>query len=107
MFVPCRQNDQLSIKKLGLNTTLGVFPPGFHWGCLLSRKAADLPKHGHQKSLKEIKVQLAWVCILCPDNRNHMAFTMTLTFPRIKHENIVTLEDIYESSTHYYLVMQL
>ncbi|XP_049625885.1 calcium/calmodulin-dependent protein kinase type 1G [Suncus etruscus] len=26
---------------------------------------------------------------------------------RIKHENIVTLEDIYESSTHYYLVMQL
>ncbi|XP_021098073.1 calcium/calmodulin-dependent protein kinase type 1G isoform X2 [Heterocephalus glaber] len=25
----------------------------------------------------------------------------------IKHENIVTLEDIYESSTHYYLVMQL
>ncbi|XP_051004127.1 calcium/calmodulin-dependent protein kinase type 1G [Acomys russatus] len=26
---------------------------------------------------------------------------------RIKHENIVTLEDIYESITHYYLVMQL
>ncbi|XP_054546219.1 calcium/calmodulin-dependent protein kinase type 1G isoform X7 [Talpa occidentalis] len=26
---------------------------------------------------------------------------------RIKHENIVTLEDIYESATHYYLVMQL
>ncbi|KAM7336745.1 hypothetical protein ACRRTK_005238 [Alexandromys fortis] len=26
---------------------------------------------------------------------------------RIKHENIVTLEDIYESTTHYYLVMQL
>ncbi|XP_068930864.1 calcium/calmodulin-dependent protein kinase type 1G isoform X1 [Petaurus breviceps papuanus] len=26
---------------------------------------------------------------------------------KIKHENIVTLEDIYESSTHYYLVMQL
>lgn len=32
---------------------------------------------------------------------------MILTFPRIKHENIVTLEDIYESTTHYYLVMQL
>lgn len=30
-----------------------------------------------------------------------------LTFCRIKHENIVTLEDIYESTTHYYLVMQL
>ncbi|XP_006767242.1 PREDICTED: calcium/calmodulin-dependent protein kinase type 1G isoform X2 [Myotis davidii] len=26
---------------------------------------------------------------------------------KIKHENIVTLEDIYESATHYYLVMQL
>uniref|UniRef100_A0A8C5RRL6 Calcium/calmodulin dependent protein kinase IG n=1 Tax=Laticauda laticaudata TaxID=8630 RepID=A0A8C5RRL6_LATLA len=26
---------------------------------------------------------------------------------RIKHDNIVTLEDIYESTTHYYLVMQL
>ncbi|CAM4683792.1 calcium/calmodulin-dependent protein kinase type 1G [Caretta caretta] len=26
---------------------------------------------------------------------------------RIKHENIVTLEDIYESATHFYLVMQL
>ncbi|XP_068125866.1 calcium/calmodulin-dependent protein kinase type 1G isoform X5 [Hyperolius riggenbachi] len=26
---------------------------------------------------------------------------------KIKHENIVTLEDIYESSSHYYLVMQL
>ncbi|XP_025031131.1 calcium/calmodulin-dependent protein kinase type 1G isoform X2 [Python bivittatus] len=25
----------------------------------------------------------------------------------IKHDNIVTLEDIYESTTHYYLVMQL
>lgn len=30
-----------------------------------------------------------------------------LIFFRIKHENIVTLEDIYESTTHYYLVMQL
>ena len=30
-----------------------------------------------------------------------------LIFSRIKHENIVTLEDIYESTTHYYLVMQL
>ncbi|XP_074833634.1 calcium/calmodulin-dependent protein kinase type 1G isoform X2 [Carettochelys insculpta] len=26
---------------------------------------------------------------------------------KIKHENIVTLEDIYESATHFYLVMQL
>ncbi|XP_069094727.1 calcium/calmodulin-dependent protein kinase type 1G [Pleurodeles waltl] len=26
---------------------------------------------------------------------------------KIKHENIVSLEDIYESSSHYYLVMQL
>ncbi|OCT94288.1 calcium/calmodulin-dependent protein kinase type 1G [Xenopus laevis] len=26
---------------------------------------------------------------------------------KIKHENIVTLEDIYESSSHFYLVMQL
>lgn len=26
---------------------------------------------------------------------------------RIKHENIVALEDIYESSNHLYLIMQL
>ncbi|XP_056413920.1 LOW QUALITY PROTEIN: calcium/calmodulin-dependent protein kinase type 1G [Hyla sarda] len=26
---------------------------------------------------------------------------------KIKHENIVTLEDVYESSSHFYLVMQL
>ncbi|XP_060040809.1 calcium/calmodulin-dependent protein kinase type 1G isoform X2 [Erinaceus europaeus] len=26
---------------------------------------------------------------------------------KVKHENIVTLEDIYESASHYYLVMQL
>ncbi|XP_029429944.1 calcium/calmodulin-dependent protein kinase type 1G [Rhinatrema bivittatum] len=26
---------------------------------------------------------------------------------KIKHENIVTLEDVYESATHFYLVMQL
>lgn len=26
---------------------------------------------------------------------------------KVKHENIVSLEDIYESSSHYYLVMQL
>ncbi|XP_038595730.1 calcium/calmodulin-dependent protein kinase type 1G-like, partial [Micropterus salmoides] len=26
---------------------------------------------------------------------------------RIKHENVVGLEDFYESRTHYYLVMQL
>lgn len=31
-----------------------------------------------------------------------------LCFPfRIKHENIVALEDIYESPNHLYLVMQL
>lgn len=27
--------------------------------------------------------------------------------PRIKHPNIVALDDIYESSTHLYLIMQL
>lgn len=26
---------------------------------------------------------------------------------RIKHDNVVGLEDFYESRTHYYLVMQL
>lgn len=31
---------------------------------------------------------------------------MILCF-RIKHENVVGLEDLYESRTHYYLVMQL
>lgn len=30
-----------------------------------------------------------------------------LYFFRIKHENIVALEDIYESPNHLYLVMQL
>lgn len=30
-----------------------------------------------------------------------------LLFCRIKHENIVALEDIYESSNYLYLIMQL
>lgn len=30
-----------------------------------------------------------------------------LIFPRIKHPNIVSLEDIFESTSHLYLVMQL
>uniref|UniRef100_A0AAY4BJQ0 Protein kinase domain-containing protein n=1 Tax=Denticeps clupeoides TaxID=299321 RepID=A0AAY4BJQ0_9TELE len=36
-------------------------------------------------------------------------FSLTLRSPlcRIKHENVVGLEDFYESRTHYYLVMQL
>lgn len=36
--------------------------------------------------------------------------TSVITFDkifRIKHENIVALEDIYESPSHLYLVMQL
>ena len=36
--------------------------------------------------------------------------TLTSQFPassRIKHENIVALEDIYESHNHLYLIMQL
>jgi len=31
----------------------------------------------------------------------------TLPPPRIKHPNIVALDDIYESGTHLYLIMQL
>lgn len=32
---------------------------------------------------------------------------LLLSLSRIKHENIVALEDIYESSNHLYLIMQL
>lgn len=35
------------------------------------------------------------------------SFLTQVCLCRIKHENIVTLEDIYESTTHFYLVMQL
>lgn len=34
-------------------------------------------------------------------------FTLISLSARIKHENVVGLEDFYESRTHYYLVMQL
>lgn len=36
----------------------------------------------------------------------HCVCAFFFTF-RIKHENIVALEDIYESPNHLYLVMQL
>lgn len=38
---------------------------------------------------------------------NHYFILSDLYFFRIKHENIVALEDIYESPNHLYLVMQL
>lgn len=41
----------------------------------------------------------------------HMSYLLFCVFHffsfRIKHENIVALEDIYESPNHLYLVMQL
>ena len=40
---------------------------------------------------------------------SHCTYSMCALFFsfRIKHENIVALEDIYESPNHLYLVMQL
>ncbi|KAI4883595.1 hypothetical protein NFI96_020711 [Prochilodus magdalenae] len=40
-------------------------------------------------------------------NRNTSLENEIAVLKRIKHENIVALEDFYESQTHYYLVMQL
>ncbi|KAL6483389.1 hypothetical protein MHYP_G00082610 [Metynnis hypsauchen] len=40
-------------------------------------------------------------------NRNTSLENEIAILKRIKHENIVALEDFYESQTHYYLVMQL
>ncbi|MBN3324455.1 KCC1G kinase, partial [Atractosteus spatula] len=42
-----------------------------------------------------------------PDHRDNNLENEISVLRRIKHENIVALEDFYESRTHYYLVMQL
>ncbi|NXR90970.1 KCC1G kinase, partial [Hypocryptadius cinnamomeus] len=42
-----------------------------------------------------------------PLNRDSTLENEIAVLKKIKHENIVTLEDIYESTTHFYLVMQL
>ncbi|XP_041283111.1 calcium/calmodulin-dependent protein kinase type 1G [Onychostruthus taczanowskii] len=42
-----------------------------------------------------------------PLNRDSSLENEIAVLKKIKHENIVTLEDIYESTTHFYLVMQL
>ncbi|NXR45980.1 KCC1G kinase, partial [Hippolais icterina] len=42
-----------------------------------------------------------------PLNRDSSLENEIAVLKKIKHENIVTLEDIYESATHFYLVMQL
>lgn len=47
---------------------------------------------------------------LCSEwvNDNSSALMTTpCHFARIKHDNVVGMEDFYESRTHYYLVMQL
>ncbi|XP_016094402.1 calcium/calmodulin-dependent protein kinase type 1-like [Sinocyclocheilus grahami] len=44
------------------------------------------------------------VSLIASLDSNHCCF---LFFFRIKHENIVSLEDIFESQSHLYLVMQL
>lgn len=38
-------------------------------------------------------------------NKKHLIYLSVCC--RIKHKNIVSLEDIFESQTHLYLVMQL
>lgn len=39
--------------------------------------------------------------------RRGLSQLLLTCFCRIKHENIVALEDIYESPDHLYLIMQL
>lgn len=41
------------------------------------------------------------------NRRRQQAVNFLFCLSRIKHENIVALEDIYESSNHLYLIMQL
>ncbi|XP_036447557.1 calcium/calmodulin-dependent protein kinase type 1G-like [Colossoma macropomum] len=58
--------------------------------------------------VKEIKTgkKYAMKCVV-KKNRNTSLENEIAVLKRIKHENIVALEDFYESHTHYYLVMQL
>ncbi|KAM4048409.1 calcium/calmodulin-dependent protein kinase type 1D-like isoform 1-T2 [Anomaloglossus baeobatrachus] len=61
-----------------------------------------LVKHratGHHYALKCIKK--------VNSSRDRSLENEIAVLKRIKHDNIVTLEDIYESSSHFYLVMQL
>lgn len=44
---------------------------------------------------------------LCDRYKSNVIMKASCYFYRIKHENVVGLEDFYESRTHYYLVMQL
>ncbi|CAJ0968791.1 unnamed protein product [Ranitomeya imitator] len=61
-----------------------------------------LVKHratGHHYALKCIKK--------VNSSRDRSLENEIAVLKKIKHDNIVTLEDIYESSSHFYLVMQL
>lgn len=46
--------------------------------------------------------------LLCFSETDGKVTHMFLVFnDRIKHENVVGMEEFYESRTHYYLIMQL
>lgn len=46
--------------------------------------------------------------LLCFSETDGKVTHMCLVFnDRIKHENVVGMEEFYESRTHYYLIMQL
>ncbi|KAL7985359.1 hypothetical protein Chor_003929, partial [Crotalus horridus] len=78
--------------------------PGFHF-CFPYRGAFSevfLVKHRTTGKLFALK------CIKkSPVTQDSNLENEIAVLKKIKHNNIVTLEDIYESTTHYYLVMQL
>jgi hypothetical protein len=62
--------------------------------------------------VKEFELCLVTFCIMASVFKFSCLLVLTkcvclLASRRIKHENIVALEDIYESPNHLYLVMQL
>lgn len=56
---------------------------------------------------KKTGKMFAMKCVTKKQNRDLTLENEIAVLRRIKHENVVGMEDFYESRTHYYLVMQL
>ncbi|KQK82301.1 hypothetical protein AAES_207028 [Amazona aestiva] len=65
-----------------------------------------MPPHGVQMPLAVEKPDQSLVTVSGEIRNEEKDYTARESKMRIKHENIVALEDIYESPNHLYLVMQ-
>lgn len=65
--------------------------------------------HASRNTLMESSRSSSSLCngFLVPRGHKRIHSFVYLFIFRIKHENIVALEDIYESPDHLYLIMQL